>query len=553
MESFMGKLKINTKDLNLRDLLGNGKRYIVPKFQRDYSWENEQWQDLWDDINFINDNKDEYHYMGYLVLQEYNDNDSIFTIIDGQQRFTTFSLIVLAAIKRLKEIDDNARANLLLETFIGTKDLTYLQTENKLKLNRNNDFDYKKSVEGHPIQGRGAKKTIRLMHDALEFFYKRFSSFNKGEQINALIENVAKKTLFTTIFIGDELNAYKVFETLNARGVKLSSADLLKNYLFSTIDVHKNMPENLIDNLDEKWDKIGTNIAGKNYTDYIFTHWNSSHKRVREQQLFKSIKQEIADKNTASNYLNNLSNNCYLYAALVNPEDEFWKDSPNYMQIKKDLSFLGMFGIKQPISLLFASYLKLNKDFYIILSWIKVLSLRYNVICRGHTGEQENLYSAICVAIEKGCDIDHIKEQLLSLYPDDGKFYIHFTDKSFPTKQSNKKARYLLARLEEFSGKSSIDDTTLTIEHILPENPEDAWVDYFGENWQNFNQRLGNMAIVNSADNMSQELFKQKKPILVNSAYSINKNLTNYSEWSEQTINSRQTKLAEIACQLWRI
>lgn len=134
-----------------------------------------------------------------------------------------------------------------------------------------------------------------------------------------------------------------------------------------------------------------------------------------------------------------------------------------------------------------------------------------------------------------------------------GKFYIHFTDKSFPTKQSNKKARYLLARLEEFSGKSSIDDTTLTIEHILPENPEDAWVDYFGENWQNFNQRLGNMAIVNSADNMSQELFKQKKPILVNSAYSINKNLTNYSEWSEQTINSRQTKLAEIACQLWRI
>jgi uncharacterized protein with ParB-like and HNH nuclease domain len=104
------KLKINTDDLNLRDLLGNGKKYLVPKFQRDYSWGQEQWQDLWEDIEFIHENVDEYHYMGYLVLQE--KEDSVFSVIDGQQRFTTFSLIVLAAIKRLKEINDEERANL---------------------------------------------------------------------------------------------------------------------------------------------------------------------------------------------------------------------------------------------------------------------------------------------------------------------------------------------------------------------------------------------------------------------------------------------------------
>jgi uncharacterized protein with ParB-like and HNH nuclease domain len=111
------KLKINTDDLNLRDLLGNGKKYLVPKFQRDYSWGQEQWQDLWEDIEFIHENVDEYHYMGYLVLQE--KEDSVFSVIDGQQRFTTFSLIVLAAIQRLKEINDEERANLLLRTFIG--------------------------------------------------------------------------------------------------------------------------------------------------------------------------------------------------------------------------------------------------------------------------------------------------------------------------------------------------------------------------------------------------------------------------------------------------
>jgi uncharacterized protein with ParB-like and HNH nuclease domain len=79
------KLKINTDDLNLRDLLGNGKKYLVPKFQRDYSWEQEQWQDLWEDIEFIHKRADEYHYMGYLVLQE--KEDSVFSVIDGQQRF----------------------------------------------------------------------------------------------------------------------------------------------------------------------------------------------------------------------------------------------------------------------------------------------------------------------------------------------------------------------------------------------------------------------------------------------------------------------------------
>jgi uncharacterized protein with ParB-like and HNH nuclease domain len=107
---------------------------------------------LWEDIEFIHENVDEYHYMGYLVLQE--KEDSVFSVIDGQQRFTTFSLIVLAAIKRLKEINDEERANLLLRTFIGTEDLTYLTIENKLTLNRNNDYYYNQAVSGQPIPKR---------------------------------------------------------------------------------------------------------------------------------------------------------------------------------------------------------------------------------------------------------------------------------------------------------------------------------------------------------------------------------------------------------------
>jgi hypothetical protein len=547
------KLKINTDDLNLRDLLGNGKKYLVPKFQRDYSWEQEQWQDLWEDIEFIHKRADEYHYMGYLVLQE--KEDSVFSVIDGQQRFTTFSLIVLAAIKRLKEIDDNERADLLLKTFIGTKDLTYLRTENKLTLNRNNAYYYEKAVSGQSIPSRGVNKTTKLMHDALQFFYKKFrhDRFSRGENINALIENIAKKTLFTTIFIGDELNAYKVFETLNARGVKLSSADLLKNYLFSTIDTNQDMPDDVIDKLDEQWKEIGTNISGKNYTDYILTEWNSRHKKVRQNLLFKSIKNEITTNTLADDYLNRLSNHCYLYAALINPEEEFWKDFPMYKEIKRDLLFLKMFGISQPISLLFASCLKFESEFHRILEWVKNLSLRYNVICREHTGEQEDLYSKICVDIQGGCGIQEIKQKLLTLYPSDERFKSDFTEKTFPTKQSNKKARYLLARLEEYnSNNSAVDESKLTVEHILPEESDNHWCEYFGKNYAVFNQRLGNMALVSSQDNMAQEPFSEKKPKISNTKYQIN-DIDSYSDWDEVAINSRQSDLADIAVLLWKI
>jgi uncharacterized protein with ParB-like and HNH nuclease domain len=550
------KLKINTDDLNLRDLLGNGKKYRVPKFQRDYSWGQEQWQDLWEDIEFIHENVDEYHYMGYLVLQE--KDDSVFSVIDGQQRFTTFSLIVLAAIKRLKEINDEERANLLLRTFIGTEDLTYLTIENKLTLNRNNDYYYNQAVSGQPIPKRSVNKTTRLMHDALDFFYENFchEQFSQGEKINALIGNVARKTLFTTIFIGDELNAYKVFETLNARGVRLSSADLLKNYLFSTIDISQDMPDKFIDKLDEQWEKIGVNIFGKNYTDYLLTEWNSRHKKVRQNLLFKSIKKEITNDTLARKYLNQLSSHCYLYAALINPEEEFWKDFPEYKEIKRDLLFLKMFGISQPISLLFSSCLNFKSEFHRILKWITNLSLRYNVICREHTGEQENLYSKICVDIQDGCGIQEIKQKLLTLYPNDERFKSDFTEKTFPTKQSNKKARYLLARLEEYnsnnSNNSAVDESKLTVEHILPEEPDNHWCEYFGENYAVFNQRLGNMALVSSQDNMAQEPFSDKRPKISQTKYQIN-DINSYSDWDEDAINSRQSDLADIAVLLWKI
>ena len=136
----------NTSNETFRRLLGNGMHYQIPKYQRDYSWDIEQWSDLWYDIQQIISEKSS-HYMGYLVLQ--TEDDKNYQVIDGQQRLTSIYILILAVIRQLldlpgteQEKDDNRRrAETIRTTYIGNIDILTLTSKNKLVLNRiNNRF-----------------------------------------------------------------------------------------------------------------------------------------------------------------------------------------------------------------------------------------------------------------------------------------------------------------------------------------------------------------------------------------------------------------------------
>ncbi len=551
----MSKLQLNTRDESLREILGNAKKYVVPKFQRDYSWESKQLETLWEDIEEMVKDKKNYHYMGYLVLQQIDTNK--YKIIDGQQRLTTFSLFVLACIKRLKTMEkkqENKRAEFIFRSFIGVEEFDGIYINRKLTLNINNDDYYNEATKGNeiPKTGRTITKTVRLMRKAIDYFYSKIEN-KTGEQIGQLIENISNQLLFTTIYIGDELNAYKVFETLNARGVQLSSADLLKNHLFSLLDREGNIPVGVVEDLNKQWSRIGTNIGDRYYTDYILCQWNSSHKMVRKSNLFTAIRKEINNPKFAKEYLNIISDNSTIYEGITNAESDFFKSNGKYKDIKKHLSFLRLFNIKQPFSLLLIAYQEYPNDFAKILKWIQVFSLRYNIICNQHAGEQMQLYNKICLQISKGCSLQDIKSKLLDLYPSDEKFKQNFAHKTMLTSQSNKKAKYLLARLAEYESKNPIDESTLTIEYILPLNPNEQWVKDFGDHWDSFTQRIGNMALVTQPlnDKLGQESFTQKQQLLKDS-YAIN-DISDYEDWTSQEVESRQQRLAEISVNLWKI
>jgi uncharacterized protein with ParB-like and HNH nuclease domain len=213
----------NTSSKTYRQLMGNGLRYEIPKFQRDYTWDTENWDDLWQDIKALLNNEDNEHYLGYLVLQTLNNKE--YQIIDGQQRLTTLSLIILAVLKNLSELATNGidsennlkRKENLRNSYIGYVDPVTLISNNKLKLNRNSDDYYKQHLvllKDLPL--RNTNTSEKHMRECFRWFYDRIKKdFKTGESLAAFIDNIVDKLFFTVIEVSDQINAFKVFETLN--------------------------------------------------------------------------------------------------------------------------------------------------------------------------------------------------------------------------------------------------------------------------------------------------------------------------------------------------
>jgi len=231
----MSATHFNTANRTYRQLLGNGLTYQVPRFQRDYSWSEEEWEDLWHAIvGTLPADGEPAHYMGYLVLQ--TSDNRVFEVIDGRQRLTTVSLIVLAGMRVLKRLIAESRDALANErrldqiraTYIGYLDPVTLTARNKLALNRNNDGyyrDYLVPLADHLPQ-RGFPASTHAMRKGFEWFERKLRDHVKtaadpGMALAQFVETMSDKLFFTVITVADELNAYKVFETLNARGVLL--------------------------------------------------------------------------------------------------------------------------------------------------------------------------------------------------------------------------------------------------------------------------------------------------------------------------------------------
>lgn len=551
-----------TSNETYRKLMGNGLHYEIPKFQRDYSWETEHWDDLWQDILLVLNNEENEHYMGYLVLQT-SDNKK-FTVIDGQQRLTTLSILILGVLKVLNDfvergIDVEAnkiRIDSYRKSYIGTLNTITLISDNKLKLNRNSDEYYKNNLvllKGLPL--RNTNTSEKHMRECFLWFYNKLSKqFSNGQEVAEFIETIVDKLFFTVITVTDQINAFKVFETLNARGVQLSSSDLLKNYLFSVIDqTQPHISE--IEELENLWSRVIGKLGNNKFEDYLRYYWNSKNKLVRKNQLFKTIRNVIKTKEDTFNLIRDLDDTADLYIGLQDPNSEFWSDN---FEIKKYLGELKLYQIKQTNSLLIAAFKNLNKEcFTKLVKYCSIISFRYNVIGGLNPNEQEEIYNKIAreISLNKTFNI----QSLQPIYVLDNNFENDFSTKQFKnTTRNHKIAKYILSKIElyKYGNEINPESDNYTIEHILPESADESWGDFFDEEINRCVYRLGNLTLLEKKLNREADVlnYENKKAVYLKSNSELTKEIVeNYDTWNENKLAARQKELAKHAKAIWKI
>lgn len=564
---------LDTKTLTFNEILGNGKIYYVPQYQRDYSWEQDHLDDLWNDLVNTYQRQDA-HYMGSVVLQIKGDdsNQKQFWIIDGQQRFTTLSILALAVINKIKTLandgiekeENDERAELLMRQYIGQKDPSSLHYSSKLFLNENNDGFYQQRLLTfrEPVKYAKLIDSEKLLWDAFAFFSQQvnflFSEERKGEKIASFLTRTIGELLkFIQITVEDELNAYTVFETLNSRGVELTSTDLLKNYLFSLVAKSPND----LNAVKGQWQKIINAIGLKEFPVFLRYYLNGRSSLITRDQLFKSVKKIVTKDQDVMDILDSLESYAYTYNALFNAEDELWQ---NDKQAKEDVNSLLLFRVTLCYPLLMVAFEKQAfGEFKKLLRGLVAISFRYNVIGKMQTNEMEKAYSRAANKLFKGelAAAADVLNDLRDLYLPDETFRSYFELKNFNTSNSHHKkiARYILYKIEAQLPNGIKADYLLddgTIEHILPENMTAYWSGIFSEEEHiQLVYMLGNLSLLEIKLNnreAGQKPFEEKKLIYQKSQYALT-NTIEALEWNIQMIKHRQAGLAKTACGIWKL
>lgn len=562
---------MDSKTTTLGKILEKGT-FLIPPFQRSYSWKTSHWQDLWQDIgDLVQENKEaeERHYMGYVVLQERKkQHPNEFWVVDGQQRLTTLSIVFLSTIGIVKDINCLRHADNLMKTYIENKDAANLWKLNKLTLNRYNDpvyANYLTKFEKAPSSEKRGSNLLLLK--AYSFFKQKIveAGWLEIEDLIRLATLLDKNIDLTYSTIPYGANTYKIFETLNATGMRLSVNDILKNHLFLVIDDKTKLSDEDITELDKRWERIERATGAGNLSNFLIVEWNRRSTLTRKKNLFSAIRKELRERRDVEEYLDVLENSSHRYAMIVNGEQEInlRKDyGLASREISSCLLCLRSQKIKSPHGLLLTALEKLQDQQKLLASVVKIIeiiSVRYNGICQKQANKQEEIYHKLAYDIFWGNFQfnSEVKEQLRKIYPTDEEFKASFQKLDIEPGQ-HAKAKYILLSIEESIRKHRVDYPDLELEHILPRNPpaDSPWHCFFTEEKAELCvNKLGNMTILPKElhKKLGVREFDFKKEHYASSRLPLCDHLITYDIWNPESIEKHQKHLADQALKIWKI
>lgn len=538
-------------ETKLQRLIEGTNQYLVPLFQRPYTWTSKEWDQLWTDIAELMEGPVVEHFIGPIVTapaRSVPEGVAKYLLIDGQQRITTL-FVLLAAMR------DHANA-LGLDTLGPEIDETLLKNRFKsgndrfkllpTQMDRKSFTDL---VEGQaPAGDDGISKCYR-------YLLKKVKALDAAglEQCKNVVVN---RLILVSIILDESDNPHVIFESLNSKGRDLTQADLIRNYFL--MRVHVNEQERIF---NKYWVPIQDRL-GDGATEFIRHFLMLRGSWVRKDAVYWCLKGEADQKRSQEQieeYLANLERFSRYYHNLVNP-----REAETNTELAVRLHRLNRIEVTTAYPLLLALYDDFAKGKFPLQNFTNVLDMIENFmmrrwVCGAPTYDLNKFFPVMYGNASRDGDlVVGIRKALAAKrYPRDSEFSDRLINsRLYVAGEKATKLKLLLERLEEsYEHKEEVPFDNLTVEHIMPQKLTDAWREMLGDtaedDHENWLHTLGNVTLTAYNPELSNSDFERKKSLLIESHLELNRNINSYATWTRDSIEKRAKSLVARAMLLW--
>jgi hypothetical protein len=534
---------------------------VVPPNQREYAWTDRQVVQLFQDFaKAIADNEAGYFLGTIVTIPRLNGN---LEVVDGQQRLAT-SAILLAAIRDYLEGKEAVLVESINNEFLTGIDRTKRARVPRLRLNIDDNelFGWLLARGGNePPSTRGSHERLKdAMGEARKHVRAIVASLDPkdhGDLLNGWVSFIEHRAMVVLLRVPNDANAYKMFETLNDRGLRTSQADLIKNYLFGRSGDRFNEVQNRWAYMRGALESLEDEDITVNFLRHCLIVLRGY---LREAQVYDAVQDVVKGEQAAVTFASTLENLANSYVATFNPEHEKWNGYPD--GARRAIEVLNLLNIRPMRPLLLSIAAKFNeKETSLAFQFAIALSVRLIIASSTRSGSVEVPLATAAQEVFSGVikSTVELKAKLAEITPSDPEFKSQFETSRV---SASRFSRYYLRSLE-MSAKGerepwfipTDDRSIINLEHILPKKPLENWPQFTIEEAAVWVNRLGNQALMRASDNsdLQSDGFYQKRKVYKDSPYVLTSQIAELGEWNAAAIAARQVALAALAVKTWPI
>jgi uncharacterized protein with ParB-like and HNH nuclease domain/predicted transport protein len=556
-------------EAQLLDFLENSHQFVIPIYQRTYSWTEKECRQLWDDILRTGSNDDiSAHFIGsivYITKDLYQaSRHSPLLVIDGQQRLTTLTLLVTALAKALDQFEEGKREP--LDGFSPRKLRNYylLNPEEegdrhyKLILTQT-DKDSLISIVGDREQPKDY--SLRIVEN-----FKLFESWiaECKDDLKPLCKGLSKLLVVDVVLESGKDNPQLIFESMNSTGKELSQADLIRNYILMGLE-----PQLQTRLYEQYWRPMEVDFGQEAYSEqfdgfmrhYLTVKTGAIPKIGEVYDAFKvhanskktaqaGVEALVADIRTFSRY--------FCAMALGKESDSDLKLAfQDLRELRVDVAYPLLLEMYHD----YATGMLSKEDFVVAVRLIEAYVFR-RAICSIPTNSLNKTFATFARSLKKDRYLESVQANLLLLpsyrrFPSNEEFRRELQTRDLYNFRSRS---YLLRRLENYGRKERVQVDEYTIEHIMPQNENLplTWIAELGSDWKRVHETwlhtLGNLTLTGYNSEYSSRPFKEKRDMVggfKESPLKLNKGIGQLDQWNEEAIKERAGRLADIALEVW--